>query len=115
MLEKNFVIPQKPTRGLERQVAQGSMTDPNRSQPNSEENTHLKSFLQENLPHDVHQDLEMTDWSFLYSDDKLTQIQSLHTIKSTNVHTKNIPEDTSDDYSSGLLGTRYLRKRSMYT
>ena len=48
-LEKNFVIPQKPTRGLERQVAQGSTTNPNWSQPNSEENTHLKSFLPENL------------------------------------------------------------------
>ena len=111
--EKNFVIPQKPTRGLERQVAQGSTTNPNWSQPISEENTHLKSFLPENLPHDVHQDPEMTDRSFLYSDDELTPIQSLRTLKSTNVHTKNIPEDTSDDHSSGLLGTRYLRKRSM--
>ena len=48
-LEKIFVIPQKPTRGLEQQVVQGSKTDPNWSQPNSEENTHLKSFLPENL------------------------------------------------------------------
>ena len=37
--EKNFVIPQKPTRGLKRQVAQGSTTDPNWSQPISEKNT----------------------------------------------------------------------------
>ena len=29
MLEKNFVIPQKTTRGLERQVMQGTTTDPN--------------------------------------------------------------------------------------
>ena len=40
-------------------------------------------------------------------------MQSLRTLKSTNVHTMNIPEDTSDDHSSGHLGTRYLRKRSM--
>ena len=110
MLEKNFVIPQKPIRGLERQVVQGSTTGPTWSQPNSEENTYIKSFLLENLPHDVHQYLEMTDRSFLYSDDKLTSIQSLRTLENTNIHTKNIPEDTSNDVSSGLMDTRYLRK-----
>ena len=37
MLEKNFVITQKPTRGLKREIANRSTTDPNWSQQISEE------------------------------------------------------------------------------
>ena len=59
------------------------------------------------------QDNEMTDRSFLYSNDEMTSARSLRTLKTTNVHTKNVPKDTSNDVSSKLLGTQYLRKRSM--
>ena len=43
----------------------------------------------------------------------MTSARSLRTLKTTNVHTKNVPEDSSDDVSSKLMGTKYIRKRSM--
>ena len=55
----------------------------------------------------------MTSWTFGYSDDELVLTRSLHTLKSTNVHTDNVPKETSDDKSTNILGTKYLRKRSM--
>ena len=73
--EKIFIIPQKPTRGLEQQVVQWTTTDPNWSQPISEENMFFKSFPPEILHCDVHQDIGMTNRSFLYSNDKSTSAQ----------------------------------------
>ena len=55
----------------------------------------------------------MTNRSFGYSDDELALARSLHTLKSTNVCTENVPKETSDDESTNILGTKYLRKRSM--
>ena len=55
----------------------------------------------------------MTNRSFEYSDDELALARSLHTLKRTNVHTDNVPQETSDNESSKIVGTKYLRKRSM--
>ena len=55
----------------------------------------------------------MTNRSFEYTDDELALARSLHTLKSTNVRTGNVPKETSDDESMNILGTQYLRKRSM--
>ena len=55
----------------------------------------------------------MTNWSFEYSDDVLALARKLHTLKSTNVHTENVPKETSDEESTNILGTQYLSKRSM--
>ena len=74
---------------------------------------YLKTLLTEILPQDVCEDNGMTNWSFGYSDDELALARSLHTPKSTSVHTENVPKETSDDKSSNILGTKYLRKRSM--
>ena len=55
----------------------------------------------------------MTNRSFGYSDDELALVRSLHILKSTNVHTDNVPKETSDDESLNILGTKYLHKRIM--
>ena len=82
--QENFVLPEKPARGLNRQVAHGSMF-----------NSHWYNQ------------------SFEYSDDELALARTPHTLKSTNVRTGNVPKETSDDESTNILGTQYLRKRSM--
>ena len=43
----------------------------------------------------------MINRSFEKSDDELALARSLHTLKSTNVHTDNVPKETSD--SSNIL------------
>ena len=45
------------------------------------------------------------------TDLRLTLI--LYTLKSKIVRTENVPKETSDDESTNILGTKYLRKRSM--
>ena len=59
------------------------------------------------------EDNGMTNRSFEYSDSELALARTLHTLKSTNVRTENVPKETSDDKSRNILGTQYLRKRSM--
>ena len=109
---RNFVLPEKPARGLNRQVAHGSTFNSHWSNNISEENTYLKTLPTEILPQDVCEDNGMTNRSFEYSDDELALARTLHTLKSTNVRTGNEATETSDDESTNILGTRYLRKRS---
>ena len=111
--QENFLLPEKAAHGLNCQVAHGSTIDCHWSNNISEENTYFKTLLTEILPQDVCEDNGMTNRSFGYSDDKLALARSLHTLKSTNIHTENVPKETSNDKSSNILGTKCLRKRSV--
>ena len=108
--QENFVLPEKPARGLNRQVAHGSTFNSHWSHDISEENTYLKTLPTEILPQDICEDNGMTNRSFGYSDDELALARTLHTLKSTNVRTENVAKETSDDESTNILGTKYLRK-----
>ena len=111
--QEDFVLPKKPARGLNRQVTHGSTFDSHWSHDISEENTYLKTLPTEILPQNVCEDNGMTNRSFEYSDDELALARTLHTLKSTNVRTGNVPKETSNDELLNIIGTKYLRKRSM--
>ena len=111
--QENFVLPKKPARGLNCQVAHGSTIDSYWSNNISDENMYVKTLPIEIIPQDICEDNGMTNWSFGYSDDELALARSLHTLKCTNIYTKNVPKETSDEESTNILGTKCLRKRSM--
>ena len=97
--QENFVLPKKPARGLNCQVAHGSTIDSYWSNNISDENMYVKTLPIEIIPQDICEDNGMTNWSFGYSDDELALARSLHTLKSTNVQTDNEPKETSEDES----------------